>query len=222
MFLRDIINDANRSNSSFYPIDPGASRIRHADQPGPTLTQDARSLRTHQDAMRTSWAQPTASLSWTATDLDMSLRKISDDLTSYYLLGALLDNGKLDGGTPPRCASSARAWRYGHAAAIGRAECGRNRARPEGGGCPSAVTVASRFNPPWACWPGSADVRVRLWATPAPGGDLLWIAGEVVAVRTERRVELWARRPHCRSPAEARQRVPSDRQGGRTDVCRRR
>ena len=53
-YFRDIINEANRTNSSFYPIDPrGLVAFDTPINEGLSVVQDARSLRTRQEAMRT-------------------------------------------------------------------------------------------------------------------------------------------------------------------------
>ena len=183
MFLRDIINDANRSNSSFYPIDPrGLVAFDTPINQGLTLTQDARSLRTHQDAMGTLAAATDGIAVMDSNDLDMSLRKISDDLTSYYLLGYYSTNGKLDGGyrqlkvRVKRAGVEVRA-RHGY-----RAASADEIARARKAAASPAVTVTSPVQSALGMLAEiRPDARVRLRATPAPGGDLLWIAGELLS-----------------------------------------
>ena len=81
-FLREIIDDANRGNSSFYMIDPGGLKVRGADRSG---------------AMRT-LAENTDGLAVLNTnDLDKGLNRIFDDMSSYYLLGYYASNTKPDG-----------------------------------------------------------------------------------------------------------------------------
>ncbi len=81
-FLRDIIDDANRGNSTFYMIDPGGLKVRGADRNG---------------ALRT-LAENTDGLAILNTnDLDKGLTRIADDMASYYLLGYYASNTKLDG-----------------------------------------------------------------------------------------------------------------------------
>ena len=97
-FFRDIIDDANRVNASFYAVDPrGLVAFDTPINEGLSVVQDARSLRTRQEAMRT-LAEATDGLAvMGSNDLDKGLRRISDDLTSYYLLGYYSTNTKLDG-----------------------------------------------------------------------------------------------------------------------------
>ena len=109
-FIRDIVNEANRSNATFYPINPRGLVAFETDMCGRnvgaitpscapvSLTEDSRLRTTHQDSMR-SLADGTDGIAVVDTnDLDKGLRKISDDLSSYYLLGYYSTNAKLDGG----------------------------------------------------------------------------------------------------------------------------
>jgi VWFA-related protein len=81
-FLRDVIEDANRGNSSFYMIDPGGLKVKSADRSG---------------AMRT-LAENTDGLAVLNTnDLDRGLNRIAQDMASYYLLGYYASNTKPDG-----------------------------------------------------------------------------------------------------------------------------
>jgi VWFA-related protein len=183
MFLRDIINDANRSNSSFYPIDPrGLVAFDTPINQGLSLQADARSLRTRQDAMRTLAGATDGLAVMDSNDLDNGLRKISDDLTSYYLLGYYSTNGKLDGGyrqlkvrvkRPGVDVRARRGYRAASADEIARARKGAeapavNAATP----VQSALSMLAEIRP---------DARIRLRATSVPGSDLVWIAGELSA-----------------------------------------
>ena len=87
-FLRDIINDANRTNTTFYPIDPrGLVALETGGGSAISLDADRKLRRTHIESIRT-LADGTDGIAVVDTnDLDKGLRKISDDLTSYYLLG---------------------------------------------------------------------------------------------------------------------------------------
>lgn len=99
-FLRDIMELANRANASFYTIDPRGLAVFDnpiGPAPPPPLTVDAAMLRTRGDALRT-LADNTDGLAVIGNNnLEPGLRRISDDLTSYYLLGYYSSNTKLDG-----------------------------------------------------------------------------------------------------------------------------
>jgi VWFA-related protein len=182
-FLRDIINEANRGNASFYPIDPrGLPAFDTPIGPDPPLTivQDAQSLRTRQESMRTLALGTDGLAVMNSNDLDKGLRQISDDLTSYYLLGYYSSNPKLDGGyrtlkvRVKRPGVAVRA-RRGYRAATA-AEVARSRAAAAAPSVDITTPIQSALNVLAAVRP---DSRVRLRATPTPGSDLFWIAGEL-------------------------------------------
>ena len=81
-FLREIIDDANRGNASFYLIDPGGLKVRGADRSG---------------AMRT-LAENTDGLAiLDSNDLDRGFERIASDMSSDYLLGYYASNTRPDG-----------------------------------------------------------------------------------------------------------------------------
>jgi hypothetical protein len=81
-FLRQIIDEANRGNSTFYLIDPGGLQMKRADRTG---------------AMRT-LAEGTDGFAMLNTnDLNKGFNRIADDMSSYYLLGYNASNANLDG-----------------------------------------------------------------------------------------------------------------------------
>jgi VWFA-related protein len=81
-FLRDIIDDANRGNASFYMIDPSGLTVRGAD----------RSM-----AMRTLSDNTDGFAALNGNDLNRGFERIDADMSSYYLLGYYAANTKLDG-----------------------------------------------------------------------------------------------------------------------------
>ncbi|MGE5815600.1 MAG: VWA domain-containing protein, partial [Acidobacteriota bacterium] len=98
--FRNLTQDANRANVSFYPIDPRGlvafdSPIGPREPPPPSV--DWAILRERQNNLRT-MADETDGLAVVNTsDLNAGLRRIADDLTSYYLLGYYTSNPALDG-----------------------------------------------------------------------------------------------------------------------------
>jgi VWFA-related protein len=99
-YFRDILDEANYANVSFYPIDPrglpAADNPIGPDAPPPPIVDQAM-LKQRIEVMRT-MAENTDGLAVVNhNDLDRGMQRISDDLTSYYLLGYYSSNSKLDG-----------------------------------------------------------------------------------------------------------------------------
>ena len=99
-YFRDILDEANYANVSFYPIDPrglpAADNPIGPDVPPPPIIDQAM-LKQRIEVMRT-MAENTDGLAVVNNnDLDRGMQRISDDLTSYYLLGYSSSNSKLDG-----------------------------------------------------------------------------------------------------------------------------
>ena len=180
-FFREIIDDANRVNASFYSVDPrGLVAFDTPIDQGLSVVQDARSLRTRQEAMRT-LAEATDGLAvMGSNDLDKGLRRISDDLTSYYLLGYYSTNTRLDGRyrslkvRVTRPGVSVRARRGYRAASADEVA----KARPGAAG--PTVNVATPVQAAIGLLGGiRPESRVRLRATPLAGSATVWVAGEV-------------------------------------------
>ena len=98
-YFRSIYGEANRANVSFYTIDPRgltAVDLGFVNSIGGEDTTPAM-LRRRQDSLRT-LAETTDGLAMlNSNNLRKQLGRIADDLTSYYLLGYVSTNGKLDG-----------------------------------------------------------------------------------------------------------------------------
>jgi VWFA-related protein len=99
-YFRDIIGDANRANTSFYTVDPRGlpvfdTPIGPDPPPPPSVDQDI--LKRRLDNLQV-LAENTDGLAVVnSNNLERGFRRISDDLTSYYLLGYYSSNTKLDG-----------------------------------------------------------------------------------------------------------------------------
>ena len=94
------LDEANRANASFYPIDPRGLPVFDSpigpDKPLP-LAVDAAMLRTRQNSIRT-LAEATDGLAIVNTNqIAGGLKRIVADLSSYYLLGYYASNVKMDG-----------------------------------------------------------------------------------------------------------------------------
>jgi VWFA-related protein len=99
-FFLDLMNEANFANASFYPIDPrGLPAFDNPLGPDapPPINVDHAMLKNRIEVMRTLAANTDGIAVVNNNDLDRGMRRISDDLTSYYLLGYYSANTKLDG-----------------------------------------------------------------------------------------------------------------------------
>jgi len=100
-YFRDLFGEANRANVSFYPIDPRGLPVFDTpigpDPPLPTIA-DAAQLRTRIETLKTLALNTDGIALTNSNDLKGAVRRIADDLTSYYLMGYYSTNTKLDGG----------------------------------------------------------------------------------------------------------------------------
>lgn len=98
--FRDLFGEANRANVSFYPIDPrglAAFDSPIGPEPPPPPDQDYANLRGRQESLHTIALNTDGIALIANNDLKTSLRRVADDLTSYYLMGYYSTNNKLDG-----------------------------------------------------------------------------------------------------------------------------
>ena len=99
-FFRELMASANRANASFYTVDPRGlavfdSPAGPAEPPPPHV--DYAILRRRLDSLHVLANNTDGFAVVNSNDLDKGLKRISDDLTSYYLLGYYSTNTKLDG-----------------------------------------------------------------------------------------------------------------------------
>ena len=98
--FRDMFGEANRANVSFYPIDPrGLPTFDTPIGPDPPLPlqQDQAQLTARRESLITLALNTDGIALVNSNDLRKQLRRVADDLTSYYLMGYYSSNGKLDG-----------------------------------------------------------------------------------------------------------------------------
>lgn len=188
-YIRLIADSANRANATFYPIDPRGLAAWDAplgpERPPPPHVDEA-NLRTRLEAMRNLASATDGIAITTSNNLDAGLRRIADDLTSYYLLGYYSTNTKLDGTfrkigvRVKRPGVDVRARRGYRAATEAEVLAARAAAAPEPLGAEAAAAKAAidaltRIRP---------EARFRIHATPfgeAPDGPVtqVWVAGEL-------------------------------------------
>jgi VWFA-related protein len=97
--FREILDEANRANTSFYPIDPRGLVVFDnpiGPDPPPPPVVDQAMVRARITSLRT-LAESTDGLAIVnSNNLAAGIKRAVDDLTSYYLLG-YYSTGKLDG-----------------------------------------------------------------------------------------------------------------------------
>jgi VWFA-related protein len=185
-FFRDIMDDANRANASFYPIDPRglpAFDTPIGPEPPPPVATDAKMLAKRLDAMRTLADNTDGMAVVNNNDLDAGLRRIAADLTSYYLLGYYSTNSRLDGKfrritvRVKRPGVEVRARRGYRAATVEEISAARRKVESSEAatrnGFDAAIGSLSRMR---------ADARFRVNAAPGPvadGSRTVWVAGEL-------------------------------------------
>jgi VWFA-related protein len=205
--FRDLLDSANRANASFYPIDPRGlavfdTPIMRQDVPGPPPpivppSVDRAMLRDRINSLRT-LAEATDGLAIVnSNDLARGLRRVVDDLSSYYLVG-YYSTGKLDGkfhpisvkvkrpgvnvrarrgylaATPATAAATARAMTANAAPSVAPAEAAAARA---------IETAIS----PLAGYARDVPLRLQLAAGWKPGDTAsaaMWVVGELGGAAT--------------------------------------
>lgn len=98
--FRDIMDAANRANASFYTVDPRGLPVFDSpigpDAP-PPVSADMRNLRDRIETLQTLAENTDGVAVINNNDIEKGLRRMADDLTSYYLLGYYSTNTTLDG-----------------------------------------------------------------------------------------------------------------------------
>jgi len=204
-YFQELIDAANRANASFYTIDPravqvfdasleqksrpggkptvsqGASGVRIVDIPGEPTSASIDALNHRQDALRTLSAN-TDGIAVMNTELDRGLQRISDDVSSYYLLGYYSTNAKLDGkfrtlkvhikqpGIDVRARRGYRAATEAEMASIATASTPAAAASPVSTAITALGAVRTDAKLYVAAIPGATD---------ATGIVTLWVAGEM-------------------------------------------
>ncbi|HEU4692892.1 MAG TPA: VWA domain-containing protein [Vicinamibacterales bacterium] len=187
-FFLDIVADANRANSSFYPVDPRglvAFDSPIGPDPPPPPSVDHAILRDRLEAMHDLASATDGMAVVNSNDLDRGLKRIADDLTSYYLLGYYSSNTKLDGKyrnidvkvkQPGVNVRARRGYRAATAEEVAAARAATDG--PAAGGPPRALTAAlsslAKLRP-------EPRFRVNAATMPIETGTRVWIAGEIPA-----------------------------------------
>jgi VWFA-related protein len=189
-YFRDIMGEANRANATFYTVDPRGLPVFDTPigpEPPPTIVQDHAMLRTRLENLRTLAESTDGMTVQNSNDLDIGLKRIANDLSSYYLLGYLSTNARLDGKyhaikvRVKRPGIDVRARRGYRSPTEAEVTAARKASAAPVPSAKAAVTTAmsglSRLRPDW---------RFSMNAVPVatPGSktiSTIWIAGEVPA-----------------------------------------
>jgi VWFA-related protein len=193
-YFRYLLDVANRNNASFYPIDPRGLAVFDSpigpERP-PTITVDAANLGKRIETLRTLAENTDGIATVDNNDLDKGLRRIADDLSSYYLLGYYSTNSKLDGQfrkinvKVTRPGVEVRARRGYRAATAEEVKASRAAAAaPVPDGLKSATAALSRLARI------QPNQRFTIHVTPvldSTGSRItaVWVAGEVLGPRDE-------------------------------------
>jgi VWFA-related protein len=98
--LHELTQLANRGNVTFYPVYARGLTVFDSPigpDPPPSLAQDAANLRARQNSLRFLADDTDGTAIINTNNIEGMLRRIVDDLTSYYLMGYYTTNTKLDG-----------------------------------------------------------------------------------------------------------------------------
>ena len=204
--FRDLLDEANRANAAFYPIDPRGltvfdTPLVRQDVPGPPPpmvppSTDAAMLRGRENSLRT-LAEATDGLAIVnSNDLTRGLQRVVSDLSSYYLIG-YYSTGKLDGKFHPisvrvkRPGVRVRARRgYLAATPATAAVTGRAAAKPATTLAPAEAAAARAIEAaiaPLAGYTRDVPLRLQMTAGWKPGDTAsaaLWVVGELGSAAT--------------------------------------
>jgi VWFA-related protein len=186
--LRDITDEANKGNVTFYPVYARGLVAFDApigpDRP-PSIREDNNNLRVKQDGLRFLADNTDGTAIINTNNIDGGLQRIVDDLSSYYLFGYYSTNTKLDG----RFRNiTVRVKRPGARVRARRGYRGRtadelisSASGAAASGAPNALTAALT---PVAGFNARSQFRIRTssWARQAAGSDPLgafWVVGEL-------------------------------------------
>jgi VWFA-related protein len=202
-YFRDIIGDANRANATFYTIDPrGLPVFDTSIEQGATVVADAGMLHRRLDTLHTLADATDGMAVQNSNDLDAGLKRIANDLSSYYLLGYLSSNSKLDGKyhnikvRVKRPGVDVRARRGYRSATAEEVASARKAANPPTTSSKDAVTTAmsglSRLRPDWRfsmnavpmAAAGAKQISTILIAGEVPAGEAgrAWTNGGTIAL----------------------------------------
>jgi VWFA-related protein len=188
LHFRRITEDANRGNVTFYPV--YARGLAAFDAPigpdyPPPIDQDTSNLRTRHTNLRNLAVETDGDAIIDTNYIEKGLKRIADDLSSYYLFGYYSTNTKLDGRyrnitvrvkQPGVRVRARRGYRARTAEQVVAA------ATVAASADPAATAVTRALNSVAAVTPRSTfRVRPAVWARVEAGATsaTLWVVGEI-------------------------------------------
>jgi VWFA-related protein len=196
--FRTMTGDANRGNVTFYPV--YARGLASFDAPigpdyPPPIHVDMATMRTRHDNLRTLAIETDGEAIIDTNYIDRGLKRIADDLSSYYLFGYYSTNTRLDGryrtitvrvkrpGARVRARRGYRARTTAEVTAAAEASASAGTVRPDVLSAFSAIAASNSRS--------TFRIRPAAWV-PRQGssGASVWVVGEL-EFRT-RRESAWA------------------------------
>ena len=183
--FRDLWGDANRGNVTFYPVYARGLTALDApigpDYPPPPIVDAAR-LKVRHENLRVLALETDGEAIIDTNYIEKALKRIADDLSSYYLFGYYSTNTKLDGKyrtitvrvkRPGIRVRARRGYRARTAEQVVAAASPAATVRPE---LMSALNTVVGFNSR-----STFRVRPAAWARPQgdAGGATVWVVGEL-------------------------------------------
>jgi len=187
--LRELTQLANRGNVTFYPVYARGLVAFDAPigpDPPPPIAQDAANLRARQNSLRALADDTDGTAIINTNNIDGMLRRIVDDLSSYYLMAYYTTNTKLDGRfrsisvklkRPGITVRARKGYRGYTEAEVAR---GTAASTPSPTGAAPVTTALA----PVVSFNARAELRIRAssWAHASPNGateGAFWIVGEL-------------------------------------------
>jgi VWFA-related protein len=187
--LRELTQLANRGNVTFYPVYARGLVAFDAPigpDPPPPVILDAANLRARQNALRFLADDTDGTAIINTNNIDGMLKRVVDDLSSYYLMGYYTTNTKLDGKfrsisvrlkRPGITVRARKGYRGYTEAEVARGTAASTPPSTTAAPVTTALTPVVSFN-------ARAQFRIRAssWAHASPNGSTegaFWIVGEL-------------------------------------------